>query len=102
MGYEYYLRIDPAITDFEEPLRESLDHQYKIIISSILDQSSKQTIGIATDERLNTKWPHICDLLIENANLLYVLCHGKEGVLLMHNFIQHLQGLGYIVHTEDL
>jgi hypothetical protein len=102
MGYEYHLHVEPEVTHIEIPLRESLDKKYKIIISSILDHSSKQAIGIATDETLNTKWPHICDLLVENANLLYVLCHSKEGVLLMRDFISHLQNNGYHTTLEDI
>lgn len=102
MGYEYHLHIEPAITNIEIPLRESLDQQYKIITSAILAQSSKQTIGIATDETLNTKWPHICDLLVENTNLLYVLCHSKAGVLLMHKFVRQLQDNGYQINLEDI
>lgn len=102
MGYEYYLNIEPAFTDIEILLRESLDQKYKIIGSAILDQPLKQSIGIATDETLKTKWPHICDLLVENTNLLYVLCHGKEGGLLMQKMINHLQDNGYIIQIEDI
>jgi len=67
-----------------------------------LNQASKQTFGIATEETINTKWPHICDLLLENNNLIYVLCHSNEGGLLMNQFIHQLQQAGYNVQIEDV
>ncbi len=100
MGYEFRIKTVPAIENLREMVAPTLVESEQII-DSCLSVTASQKLGVASELTIGTRWPHCCDLMLEEEGAIYAIGHNSVGCQIIHRLAQHLKTNGYIVEVDD-
>ena len=101
MGYEYRIKVNPQVSSIEDVCAEVFtDTEWKQIPSSLIDVPNG--IGIQSGaEPVNSSWPHVADLYVEEDGQIYIVCHDNNGQMFLNALVEKLRFKGHRVVVDD-